>query len=69
MVRGAGGRQGNAEPQAMDLDWFVSDQNIARYRRLASAGTTEVERIELLEMLAEEEAKFIEMQKTTGAAQ
>ena len=46
----------------MDLDRFVNDQNIERYRRLAEAAATEAERKIMLELLAEEEAKAIALQ-------
>ena len=51
------------------MDRFISEQNIARYRKLASSATTEAERKRLLELLAEEEAKSIEMQKAKAAGQ
>lgn len=46
----------------VDLDRFVNDQNIERYRRLAEAAATEAERKIMLELLAEEEAKAIALQ-------
>lgn len=45
------------------MDRFVNDQNLERYRKLASASTGEGERKILLGLLADEEAKFIELQK------
>lgn len=51
----------------MDMDRFVSEQNIARYRRLASGSITESERRKLLELLAEEEAKFIQSLRAAAA--
>ena len=47
----------------MDRDRFVSDQSIERYRRLACAATVGAERTRLLGLLADEEDKFIELQK------
>jgi hypothetical protein len=41
----------------MDMDRLVNDQNIERYRRLASAATTAAERKILLDLLAEERHK------------
>ena len=41
----------------MDMDRFVTEQNIARYRELASGTLSESERRTLLQLLAEEEAK------------
>jgi hypothetical protein len=43
---------------AMDMDRFFNDQHIDRYRRLASAATTEAERKVLLDLLAEERNKW-----------
>jgi hypothetical protein len=45
------------------MDRFVNDENLERFRRLASAATSEAERKTLLGLLAEERAKFIEVQK------
>ena len=42
----------------MDMDRFVNEQNLARFRRLASATINSAERKMLLVLLAEEEAKF-----------
>jgi hypothetical protein len=47
----------------MDMDRFVNDQNIERYRKLASASTSDAERKMLFGLLAEEKATFIELQK------
>lgn len=52
---------------AMNTDQFVNDQNLARFRKLADAATTEGERTTLLALLAEEQAKFIELQKLRAA--
>ena len=40
------------------MDRFVSQENIRRYRRLASETTNPAERSRILKLLAEEEAKF-----------
>jgi hypothetical protein len=45
------------------MDRFFNNQNIERYRILASESTSEAKRKLLLTLLAEEEAKFIELQK------
>lgn len=45
------------------MDRFYSDQNIARYRILASDSTTVAERQRLLDLLAEEMARFTELHK------
>jgi hypothetical protein len=45
------------------MDRFVNDQNIARYRKLAANSTGGTERKILFDLLAEEKAKFIELQK------
>jgi hypothetical protein len=50
---------------AMDMDRFITEQNMERYRRLASTATTDADKILLLVLLAEEEAKFIKQQKYT----
>jgi hypothetical protein len=47
----------------MDMDRFVNEQNIERYRKLLSGTITASERTKLLYLLAEEMAKFIELQK------
>jgi hypothetical protein len=44
-------------------DRFASDQSIERYRRLACAATTGEDRMRLLGLLAEEEDKYIDLQK------
>jgi hypothetical protein len=49
--------------EAVDMDRFINDENLERFRRLASATTSETERKILLGLLAQEEAKFIELQK------
>jgi hypothetical protein len=38
----------------LDLDRFVNDRNVQRYRKLAWAGTTRSEREKLLDLLAAE---------------
>jgi hypothetical protein len=40
------------------MDRFVSRENIERYRRLANESANDSERIQILKLLAEEEAKF-----------
>ncbi len=40
------------------MDRFVNRENIDRYRRLANEATDATERLQILELLAEEEAKF-----------
>jgi hypothetical protein len=47
----------------MNTERFVHDQNLQRFRRLASGATTEAERKGLFDLLAEEQVKFIELQK------
>jgi hypothetical protein len=50
----------------MDMNRFFSDRNIERYRRLACAATTGIERIRLLGLMAEEEDKYLELEKAEG---
>jgi hypothetical protein len=40
------------------MDRFVNRQNIERYRRLAVETTNATERLQIMNLLAEEEAKF-----------
>ena len=40
------------------MDRFVNRQNIERYRRLAIETTNATERLQIMKLLAEEEAKF-----------
>ena len=40
------------------MDRFVNRENIKRYRGLASASTDAAERLRIMKLLAEEEAKF-----------
>ena len=40
------------------MDRFVNRQNIERYRRLAIDTTNATERLQIMNLLAEEEAKF-----------
>ena len=40
------------------MDRFVNRQNIERYRRLAIDTTNATERLQIMKLLAEEEAKF-----------
>jgi hypothetical protein len=51
----------------MDVDRFINELNLERFRRLADAVTTAAERKVLLELLAEEKNKFIELQRTVGS--
>ena len=46
------------------MDRFVNAQNLSRLRRLASETTSEAEKLKLLALLAEEEAKFIKLERT-----
>jgi len=39
------------------MDWFIRQQNIERYRRLLAQPADEEQRLQLLKLLAEEEAK------------
>jgi hypothetical protein len=43
------------------MDKFINDQNIKRFRKLASAATTATERKQLLDLLAEEHAKHLDL--------
>jgi hypothetical protein len=45
----------------MNIERFVNDQNLERFRKLASDATSEAERRILLELLAEEQVKLIEL--------
>jgi len=47
----------------MDVERFVNELNLEQFRRLADGVTTEAERKILLELLAEEQIKFVELQK------
>jgi hypothetical protein len=40
------------------MDRFLKRENIKRYRRLASEFTSDAERVRILKLLAEEEARF-----------
>jgi hypothetical protein len=40
------------------MDRFLERENIKRYRRLASEFTNDAERLQILKLLAEEEARF-----------
>jgi hypothetical protein len=40
--------------ERLDLERFISDRNVQRYRKLACAATTEAEREKLVGLLAEE---------------
>ena len=52
----------------MNTDQLVSNQNLERFRKLADAVTTESERKTLLAVLAEEQAKFIALQRFRAPA-
>jgi len=41
----------------LNLDWFVNERNLGRYRRLACAATTRAEREMLFASLAEENVR------------
>ena len=45
------------------MERFVNGKNLERLRKLSDAATTEAERKQLLGLLAEEEIKFIELQR------
>jgi hypothetical protein len=49
--------------ERLDLERFISDRNVQRYRKLACAATTEAEREKLLGLLAEEKDRCFK-QKT-----
>lgn len=40
------------------MDTFVTQENIKRYRKLASETTNAIERLRIMTLLAEEEARF-----------
>ena len=40
------------------MDRFINRQNIDRYRRLARETTNAADRLQIMKLLAEEEAKF-----------
>ena len=40
------------------MDRFVNQQNIERYRRLAKETTSAADRLQILKLLEDEEAKF-----------
>ncbi|MFZ0721919.1 MAG: hypothetical protein WAM99_13740 [Xanthobacteraceae bacterium] len=49
------------------MDRFVSRENIERYRRLSTETADAAERLRILKLLAEEEAKFkLEMSRSGG---
>ena len=50
--------------KANDLDRFVSEQNIARYRNLLNPETSEHQRRTILRLLKEESAQLRECQQT-----
>jgi hypothetical protein len=52
----------------MDMDRFIADENIRRYRQLANEATSEAERSKLLALLAEEEIKIAALDRLHGKA-
>jgi hypothetical protein len=46
-----------------DMDRFIIEQNLERFRRLASVTTSEPKRKILFELLGAEEAKFMKLRK------
>jgi hypothetical protein len=51
----------------LDIERFVSEQNIDRYRRLAASAITPTERAKLLGLLAEEQARLTALKKARAA--
>ena len=51
-------REANSAPEAAGLERFVSEQNIALYRKLIDAETDSDQRRTILQLLAEEVAKL-----------
>jgi hypothetical protein len=52
------------------MDRFVSRENVKRYRRLASESIDAVERVRILKLLADEEAKLrLELSRSDGAGE
>jgi hypothetical protein len=50
--------QDSGRPRNDGMDRFINQQNIDRYRRLASEATSATDRLRIMKLLAEEEAKF-----------
>jgi hypothetical protein len=50
--------QDSVGPREAGMDRFINRQNIDRYRRLASEATSATDRLLIMRLLAEEEAKF-----------
>jgi hypothetical protein len=46
------------ETSPSDLDRFVSEQNVARYRKLLDASTDEMQRRAIIQLLADQMAKL-----------
>jgi len=51
----------------MDLDHFVTHQNIERYRKLSDIATDEPQRRVIFRLLAEELEKFKQLARDQGA--
>jgi hypothetical protein len=51
----------------MDMDRFFINRNIERYRRLACAATTDIERTRLLNLMAQEEDNYSALEKAEGS--
>jgi hypothetical protein len=64
VIRSGQARKGSA----MDMDRFFSDRTIERYRRLACAATTAIERTKLLGLMAEEEDRHLELENALPRA-
>jgi hypothetical protein len=47
-----------------NLDRFVAEQNIERYKKLASGTLTGVQKLTLLTLLADDEMKYRNLQKS-----
>ncbi|MHB8886057.1 MAG: hypothetical protein ACYC5H_13460 [Methylovirgula sp.] len=54
---------GGEDMDKFSMDRFVNQQNLEIFRQLASSAIGETERKILLELLAEQEAEFAELQK------
>ena len=54
---------GEAAMDRLDLDRFVSRENIARLKLLAASATSDAERTKLLELLSQESEKFKGLKK------
>jgi len=58
---------GNEKAKSTDLDRFVSEQNIARYRILRDPKTDESQRLTVLFLLKQEFGKLRERPATTAS--